>query len=175
MLFTGSSTIRLWTTLAADFPHHQIINRGFGGSEIADSTHFAERIVFPCEPRMIFLRAGGNDIAAGRSSEEVAEDFKKFCGTIHARLPKTTIVYIGWSPSIARWQQADKEKHLNAMIKEYITGKPWLKFIDTYDMVLGEDEKPRPELFVQDKLHFSPAGYKLLVEKVRPFLPSPDK
>jgi hypothetical protein len=60
VLFTGSSTIRLWKTLAQDFPEHRVINRGFGGSQIADATHFADHIIFPCEPRMIFLRAGGN-------------------------------------------------------------------------------------------------------------------
>lgn len=175
VLFIGSSTIRLWSTLSNDFPHHQVINRGFGGSEVADSTHFADRIVFPYRPRMIFLRAGGNDLAAGRSPEEVAADYRDFCETVHAKLPKTMIVYIGWNPTIARWSQAAKEKALNSMAKEYIQDKPWLKYIDTYDMVLGEDNKPRPELFVQDKLHFSPAGYKLLVEKVRPFMPAPDK
>jgi lysophospholipase L1-like esterase len=175
ILFIGSSTIRLWSTLSNDYPHHQVINRGFGGSEVVDSTHFADRIVFSYQPRMIFLRAGGNDLAAGRSAEEVAADLKDFCETVHAKLPHTMIAYIGWNPTIARWSQADKEKALNAMAKDYIKDKPWLKYIDTYDMVLGADNKPRPELFVQDKLHFSPAGYKLLVEKVRPFMPMPDK
>ena len=65
LLFIGSSTIRLWKTLAQDFHQHRVINRGFGGSQIADSTHFAERIIFPYAPRMILLRAGGNDIHAG--------------------------------------------------------------------------------------------------------------
>ncbi len=68
LLFIGSSTIRLWKTLTQDFPNHTVINRGFGGSQIADSTHFAERIIFPYQPRMILLRAGGNDIHAGKSS-----------------------------------------------------------------------------------------------------------
>lgn len=175
ILFIGSSTIRLWSTLSNDYPHHQVINRGFGGSEVVDSTHFADRIVFPYHPRMIFLRAGGNDLAAGSSVEEVAANFKEFCETIHAKLPETVIAYIGWNPTIARWSQADKEKALNALAKDYIKDKPWLKYIETYDMVLGADNLPRPELFVQDKLHFSPAGYRLLVEKVRPFLPMADK
>src|SRR5689334_10304026 len=47
LLFIGSSTIRLWKTLAQDFPTHRVVNRGFGGSEIVDSTHFAERIILP--------------------------------------------------------------------------------------------------------------------------------
>src|SRR5436190_443103 len=66
IVFTGSSTIRLWNTLSTDFPNSKIINRGFGGCEIEDVTHFADRIIFPYEPRMIVLRAGGNDLWAGK-------------------------------------------------------------------------------------------------------------
>src|SRR4051812_8512091 len=32
IVFVGSSSIRRWTTLAADFPGLPVINRGFGGS-----------------------------------------------------------------------------------------------------------------------------------------------
>src|SRR4051812_40681729 len=118
LLFTGSSTIRFWSTLPADFPNQRIINRGFGGSQIEDATHFADRIIFPCEPRMIFLRAGGNDLWAGKSPEQVFADFKDFVQAVHAKLPKTEVVFISLSPSIARWAQADKEKKVNELVAE---------------------------------------------------------
>ncbi len=98
ILFIGSSTIRLWKTLAKDFPDHKVINRGFGGSEIADSTHFADRIIFPYVPKQIFLRAGGNDIHAGRSPEEVAADFADFVRVVHGRLSDAKIVYVAVNP-----------------------------------------------------------------------------
>src|SRR5436190_1874133 len=110
VLFIGSSTIRLWKTLAQDFPEHRVINRGFGGSEIVDSTHFADRVIFPYQPRMILIRAGGNDLWAGKSAEQVFADFKEFATTIHRKLPDTEVVFISLSPSIARLNQADKEK-----------------------------------------------------------------
>lgn len=171
LLFIGSSGIRLWTTLAADFPGYPVINRGFGGSEIVDSTHFADRIIFPYQPKMIFLRAGGNDLAAGKSPGQVFADFKEFVAVVHAKLPDTDIAYISLSPSIARWKQAEKEKELNSMVEEFVRQTPHLKYIETYPMVLGPDGKPRPELFIEDKLHFNAEGYKLLREVVRPFLP----
>ena len=101
-LFTGSSTIRKWTTLAQDFPGLPVINRGVGGSEIVDITHFADRIVFPYEPKMIFFRCGGNDIHDGKSAEQTFADYKEFVATVHAKLPETEIVYISWGPTIAR-------------------------------------------------------------------------
>jgi lysophospholipase L1-like esterase len=171
VLFIGSSTIRLWKTLAEDFPKHRVINRGFGGSQIVDATHFAERIIFPYQPRMIFLRAGGNDIHSGKSPARVFADFKEFVEKIHAKLPTTEIVYISLSPSVARWNEADQTKALNTMVEDYINGKPRLKYIETYETTLGKDGKPRPELFVEDQLHFNAEGYKLLAERVRPYLP----
>jgi hypothetical protein len=171
ILFTGASTIARWKTLQADFTEFKVINRGFGGSEILDCTHFADRIVFPYEPRMIFLRSGGNDIHNGKTAEQVFADFKDFVATVHAKLPDTEILFISQNPTIARWEQRDQEHALNDMVKDFAEKTPHLKFIDVSKMVLGDDGKPRAELFVEDKLHFNDAGNKLLAEHVRPYMP----
>jgi len=170
VLFIGSSTVRLWKTLAQDFPEQRVINRGFGGSQIVDAAHFAERIVFPYEPKRIFLRAGGNDLWAGKSPEQVFTEFKEFVTTVHAKLPETEIVFISWCPTVARWKQADKEKVLNTLVQEFARQTPRVKYIETYPMSLGPDGQPRPDLFVADKLHFNADGYKLLADLVRPYL-----
>ncbi|SIO56752.1 Lysophospholipase L1 [Singulisphaera sp. GP187] len=170
ILFIGSSTIRLWKTLAEDFPEHKVINRGFGGTEIVDATHFADRLIFPHEPKQIFLRAGGNDIHAGRTPKAVARDFRDFVSVVHARLPKAEILYISVSPAPARWGESDKYRELNRLIRQMALEMPLVGFVDTYDMVLKPDGSAIPELFVKDRLHFSPEGYKRLRERVRPFL-----
>jgi lysophospholipase L1-like esterase len=170
ILFIGSSTVRLWTSLAADLPNHRVINRGFGGSQIADSTYFAPRVIFPYAPRAIYLRAGGNDLWAGKSVAQVFADFKEFVSTIQAKLPETDIVYVSLNPSISRWRQAGVTKELNDLIAGFVKGKPHLRYIETYDIALDADGKPRPELFVKDQLHFSAEGYKLLAARVRPDL-----
>jgi lysophospholipase L1-like esterase len=170
ILFVGSSTIRLWKTLAADFPDHPVINRGFGGTEIVDSTHFADRLIFPHEPKQIFLRAGGNDIHAGRIPREVAADFAEFVRVVHARLPRTEILYIAVSPAPSRWGEADKNRELNRLIRELALDMPRVGFVDAYDISLTPDGRARPELFVKDRLHFAPEGYTLLADRVRPFL-----
>jgi len=77
-LFVGSSSIRLWKTMAEDLPGKNVINRGFGGSQIADSVRFADRIVIPYHPARIFFYAGDNDLNAGKSPETVAGDFAAF-------------------------------------------------------------------------------------------------
>jgi len=167
VLFIGSSTIRMWSSLAKDFPQVTVINRGFGGSEIVDATHFAPRIIFPYEPRAIYLRAGGNDLWTGRPVDAVFADFKEFVATVHAKLPATDIIFISLSPAISRWKQADMTKDLNRLIAGFIKDKPHLRYIETYDVPLDPEGKARPELFLGDKLHFNAEGYKLLAERVR--------
>jgi lysophospholipase L1-like esterase len=168
--FIGSSTIARWKTLAQDFAGEPVFNRGFGGSEIADATHFADRIVFPYAPRKIFFRAGGNDLAAGKTAEQVFSDYQEFTARVHAKLPATEIYFISWNPTPARWKQHEAEKKLNTLVADFSRDKPWLKYIETYDLPLGADGMPRAELFVADKLHFNPAGYQLLAGRVRPFV-----
>src|SRR3954470_6240078 len=171
-LFTGASTIRKWTTLAQDYPGKPVINRGVGGSEVVDITHFADRIVFPYEPKMIFFRSGGNDIHNGKSAEQTFADYKEFAALVHAKLPKTEIVFISQNPTLARLEQNDREQAYNKLVKKYSRDKPYLKYCEVTNMVLDKDGKVRPELFVEDKLHFNAEGYKLLAERVRPFLPN---
>ncbi len=112
ILFIGSSSTRLWKTLAQDFPDHKVINRGFGGSQIADSVNYADRIVIPCKPRLIVLQAGGNDIAAGKSPERVLSDFKAFVEKVRARLPETRIAFLSIHPAPVRWAQAEHKSGL---------------------------------------------------------------
>jgi len=168
--FIGSSVIARWKSLKQDFPGQPVFDRGFGGSEIVDSTHFAERIVVPYAPRKIFLRAGGNDLAAGKSPEQVYSDFQEFAGVVHQKLPNTVIYFISWNPTPLRWKQHEAEKKLNDYVKAFVQDKPHLKYIEMYDAPLDAEGKPRPELFVADRLHFNPEGYKLLAARIRPYV-----
>jgi lysophospholipase L1-like esterase len=170
ILFIGSSTVRLWKTLAEDFPGFKVINRGFGGSEIVDSSHFADRLILPHEPRQIFLRAGGNDLHAGRLPKEVAADFAEFVRVVRARLPKAEILFIGLSPAPARWGEADKTRELNRLVRQMALEMPRVGYVDADSISLGPDGRARPELFVKDRLHLSQEGYRLLADRVRPFL-----
>ena len=175
IVFVGSSSIRLWKTLAEDFPQHRVLNRGFGGSEIADSVHFADRIVLPYAPRMVVLYAGGNDLNNGRPPEEVFADFTAFAVKVRAALPAAEIAYISSAGNPARWAQVEKVRALNSLIEGYIRQQTNMKFINVFPRMLGDDGLPKPDIFVADKLHMNPEGYKIWTEVIRPLLPAPDK
>jgi lysophospholipase L1-like esterase len=168
ILFVGSSSIRKWQTLAKDFPGKEVINRGFGGSEIADSTAFAERIIFPYEPRMIVFYAGDNDLANGKSVEQVVADYETFVRTVHAKLPQTRIAFISIKPCPLRWALVEKVKMANERIAAMKDDK--LAFIDVYSHMLGADGKPPADLFLADGLHPSAKCYQLWASLIGPYL-----
>lgn len=169
VLFVGSSSIRLWS-LDKSFPDLDAINRGFGGSEIADSTHFADRIILKHKPRLIFLYAGDNDISRGKSAEVVTEDFQKLVRVVRSRLPETRIVFIAIKPSIARWKLADENAKANAAIHRICQQDRLLDYADIWKPMIGQDGKPRPELFAKDGLHLNDQGYRLWTSVVRPLI-----
>ena len=171
ILFIGSSTIRLWKTLAADFPEHKVINRGFGGSQITDATHFVPRIVFPYAPQLIVLRSGVNDINVGKPPEQVFKDYLEFVETVHAGLPSTRIVYLGLCPTVAHIDRFPQCDRLNQLIREHAADNSLLGYVDCSDMTLGGDGKPRPGLFAADGFHFNADGYQLLTARTQTIIP----
>jgi len=176
VLFVGSSSIRMWTTLADDFPSVPVINRGFGGSEIADAIRFTHRIVLPYEPRMVLLYAGDNDIANGKSASEVLADVQRFVDLVHESLPETRIAFIAIKPSIARWKLVDEMEKANNLVREYAAANDRVEYIDIFTPMLGEDGWPRQELFMEDGLHLNDEGYALWKDIVAPFLtPTPSR
>jgi lysophospholipase L1-like esterase len=170
VLFVGASSIVRWKTLAEDFAGVPVLNRGFGGNQIKDSTFYADKMIFPYEPKAIFLRAGGNDINAGWPAADVFEDFKAFVAKVRGRLPYTPIFFIGQSPSIKRETQIDEGNKLNDLIAAWAKTQTRITYIDTRDLTLDKDGKVRPDLFVDDMLHFNETGYKLLAARVKPFV-----
>jgi len=170
VLFVGSSTIRLWTTLAEDFPGIPVINRGFGGAFIAEVLKYSDRIILPYRPKAIVLFIGGNDIADGRTPESVLKTFKQLTDKIHLALPETQLFYISINPTIARWNLQAQMDATNRLLADYIGGQAWISFIDSAAHMLGPDGKPRIELLADDSLHLNREGYRMLTSLVKPRL-----
>jgi len=169
IVFVGSSSIRLWD-VKQGFPDLPGINRGFGGSQMADSVRYAERIVIPYKPRVVVVFAGGNDIAAGKTPQQVAEDFQSLVHKIQAALPETKIYFVSLFPTVARWKFDDKMRQANALIEAFTKTDARLGYIDTRTRMTSADGGPRPELLRADKLHMNDKGYAIWNEIVGPIL-----
>ena len=168
VLFVGSSSFRLWPDLAGDFPGVPALNRGFGGSTLPDVLHFAPRIVLPYRPRLVLLYAGDNDIASGRTPAQVLDDYRAFVALVRRALPATRIAFVSIKPSPSRWALVDRVREANRLVREEAARDTLQRYIDVFTPMLGADGRPRPELFVADSLHMTPAGYAIWREVLAP-------
>ncbi|WP_310541523.1 SGNH/GDSL hydrolase family protein [Phenylobacterium sp.] len=164
-LFTGSSSVRFWKTLDQDMAPHPVINRGFGGSQIADVTLYFDQVVTPYRPRAIFFYAGENDLNAGRTPDQVVADFQAFLDRKDKTLGATKVYFISLKPSKARWDQLASQSQVNAAIKALADQRPDLDYVDVVPAML-EAGAPK-DIFVADGLHMTPAGYVLWTQVVR--------
>ena len=171
VLFVGSSTIRLWTDLREDFRQLPVvINRGFGGSTMADCNYFVKRLVLQYRPRQVIVYAGDNDLAEGRSPAQVLESLRSFAGTVRTELPDTRISYVSIKPSPLRSALLPRIREANALIADYLSGVPGTDYIDIFSPMMAADGQPRAELFGPDRLHMNAAGYDLWQSAIRPYL-----
>lgn len=170
ILFTGSSSIRFWRSLAADFPNENTLNRGFGGSEMTDLLYYAEPLILSYQPKMIFIYEGDNDLNSGKSAVEILETAEKLLALIRARLPKTTIIFISAKPSLARWQLKDKYLNFNEQLKQWTEKQKRVKFADVWSALVDSEGNVLPDIFIEDGLHLNEKGYMLWADVIRKFI-----
>jgi gluconolactonase len=169
IVFVGSSSIRKWTSVAKDFPECHVLNRGFGGSQLADSVYYADRIVIPYKPKTVVLFAGSNDINFGLTPEEVRANFQAFVKKIKAALPSTEIIFLSISTSPSRWTEFDRVQKANQLIQAEIKSTPNVRYVDVVSGML-ENGKPNPTIYSPDRLHMNPKGYAIWTAILRPYL-----
>ena len=159
VLFVGSSSIRLWSSLKEDMAPLPVLNRGFGGSTIGQSNFYFDRIVAPYRPRAIVFYAGENDLDGGLAPATAASDFRRFMELKRAKLGKTPVFYISAKPSKLRFGQLARQSELNAAIRQMVVASKDLTFIDVVTPML-RDGQPQ-DLYVEDGLHMNAAGYAI--------------
>jgi len=169
VIFTGSSSIRMWD-IENSFPGEGYVNRGFGGSTIPGSIRYIDALVIEHKPRLVVFYSGDNDIAVGRPAETVLSDFSYFVGHIHHELPNARIVVISIKPSIARWDKIEEIRRANKLIQEWTTMVDHVDYVDIHDAMLGSDGKPDPDLLLDDGLHLTAAGYAIWNAALAPYL-----
>lgn len=173
VVFVGSSSIRLWKTLATDFPAARPLNRGFGGSHISDCVYHFDRLVGVHRPRLVVLYCGGNDVAAGKTPEQVAADFREFCTRLHAALPDTRLVVNSIKITPSRWHLREPVAFANALIATHCAADPRRTFLDLTPVMLTPHGLPRDELYVDDCLHLNARGYEVWRAQLAPLVEPP--
>ncbi len=169
VIFAGSSSIKLWTSLEEDMYPYPVIQRGYGGARLSDFAVYADRIFapHPCRAIVIFI---ANDITGGDSDKtpsEVAALFRYLIRTIRKTHPETPVFWIAVTPTAARWSAWNEIQKGNSMIRDVCERNRNTWFIRTDFAFLDENGKPRTELFVDDKLHLNQHGYAIWTEIIK--------
>jgi lysophospholipase L1-like esterase len=160
VVFYGSSSIRLWDSLAADFPDAPVVNCGFGGSTLEACAWFFARLVLPLSPAALVLYAGDNDLGDGREPGFVAEQLTHLLRQLDAHDEAVPVAILSIKPSPARWALRDRIVEANASFRSSASQRAHTHYVDVFTPML-HDGAPRNELFLEDGLHMDRAGYAL--------------
>ena len=161
VLFTGSSSIRLWSTLARDMNPFPIIQRGYGGAKLSDMAVYIDRIVYPHPCRAIVLFVA-NDITGAEddiSPEETARLFKKLLKTIRKKFPDTPVFWIAVTPTPLRWKVWAEIQQAAGLISAVCEKDKNTYFVRTDFAFLNKAALPDESLFMPDRLHLNTDGY----------------
>ena len=167
----GSSSMRGWHhRIAADLAPLTVIKRGFGGSTVFDVLHYADRVVLAYAPRAVLLYEGDNDVAAGIPVAQIEATYAALVARLRGAQPDLRIYLMSAKPSPSRWHLWPQMADLNRRLAALSAADPKLIYVDVATPMLGADGEPRPEIFKEDRLHMTDAGYDLWAAAVAPVL-----
>lgn len=168
-LFVGSSSIRLWN-VAQSFPAYDTVNRGFGGATVREVLAHYEQVVAGVRPKSVIVYVGENDIAEGRSPDEVAADLLALMGRLRADMPNARIAYLSMKPTPLRRDLYPRMAAVNAIIRARADGA--YDYLDIAAALLDGGGEPDAQYFGTDGLHLNPRGYALWTSIVERWLQS---
>ncbi len=168
VLFVGSSSIKRWKTLSLDMSPMPAINRGFGGSTLAEAEYYFHRIIYKHNPRILVVYSGENDLhSKWLTFDTVIADFNRFRAKVRQFLPNTRCFFISVKHSPSRWNSAEKFDKANLLISEFCRTDPQWEFIDVRPFMKASDGSPDSDLFTPDCLHLNEPGYAIWAREVR--------
>lgn len=172
IVFAGSSSFRYWDTLVSDMKPLDVINRGFGGSEMTDLNFYAKRIVTAYRPSAVVVYEGDNDLAEGssKSPQMVAGDFRRFIRIVHMDLPDTWIFVLSIKPSKARWDEWPKMQMANELIRNYTGSQQHVAYLDIATPMFDAKGNLPADLFKSDGLHPTAKLYAMWTAIIKPAL-----
>ena len=176
VVFVGSSSIRLWTSLVKDMGPSPVIQRGFGGAKLADVDYYAERLVNAYKPAAVVVFAGTNDISEDMTytPRQLADTYKSFVAKVRKDQNNVPIYYIGITPSVLKWNVWDKGQATNNLIRDFIEQDENHTFIDTSVALLEELGEPNPDNYADEflwgGLHLNAKGYAIWTNVIKPYL-----
>lgn len=172
IVFTGSSSIRMWQDILAHYPEYQIINSGFGGAEMSDLLYHLEHAVLKFAPAKVFIYGGDNDVGSGRPVSLIMEQAVKIAEIIESKFPDCQIIFISAKPSIVRWHLHPTYEKLNQELELLASKNGNIRYVNIWEAMLNDRGVVNPSLFIADGLHMNQVGYDIWSQAIRPYVES---
>ncbi|MEP2278150.1 GDSL-type esterase/lipase family protein [Maribacter sp.] len=172
IVFTGSSSVRLWRKLKEEFPKHQIVNSGFGGSQASDLLLFTDELILAYNPKKVFIYEGDNDLWSKKSPNDVLNTTTEIIRRIKAKNASTQVILISAKPSISRWKIRNKYKRLNRKMNRFVKNDPNLFYVDVWKPMMNK-RKLKTDIFIEDGLHMNQKGYDIWYEAMKDLVNQP--
>lgn len=172
IVFTGSSSIAYWDSLAKDMKPLAVVNSAFGGAEYSDLLDRLDELVFAYHPSVVVVYAGDNDLAAGsrKTPQSVAMDVRQFVTRVQSKLPGSWVYVLSIKPSYARWNSWHKMKEANQMIQEFLRTRERTQYIDVASPMFDASGNLPRDLFISDGLHPAAKCYAIWISVIKPVL-----
>lgn len=171
IVFTGSSSVRMWEDLQERFPDKQILNMGFGGSQSSDLERYLDELILKYNPVKVFIYEGDNDIQLKKRPRAIAGTMLNILEELRHQKPELDIVLISAKPSISRWHLKRKYIRLNKRLRKLAAEMKDVQYADVWTIMLNK-RKLKKDLFIEDGLHMNSKGYDLWYNVLKDFVNS---
>lgn len=161
VVFTGSSSIRMWKDVQDFYPDINAINTGFGGSHFSDLFQYLDELIFRFDPDKVFIYEGDNDVAGEKKPIQILLHAAMVYGAVKTKLPDAKIYFISPKPSISRWHLKETYEETNSLLKDFCNANENLSYIDVWNPMLNNSGEPMSDIFIEDDLHMNAKGYQI--------------
>ncbi|MAU15490.1 MAG: G-D-S-L family lipolytic protein [Muricauda sp.] len=169
IVFTGSSSIRLWKDVQERFPDHQVLNTGFGGSQFSDLQHYLDELILNYNPVKVFIYEGDNDVFAKKRPRKIIQIAQNIIDTLQQKKPDMEIVLISAKPSISRWKFRGRYRRLNRKLHKLASETKGIDYVDVWYPMLDK-RKVRQDIFIEDGLHMNSKGYDIWYDVIKNYM-----
>ena len=154
------------------FPDKRVLNRGIGGDRIVGMLARLDPIVGG-QPRAIFIMAGVNDLVfTDISNEDLLGQYERMLDIIADKSPRTKVYIQSALPVDESRGESLKGKNVriaefNALLQRAAAARG-LQYIDIWSSMAENGQLPEKYHF--DGIHLKADGYKVWIDKIRPYV-----
>ncbi|MDA5638437.1 MULTISPECIES: GDSL-type esterase/lipase family protein [Agrobacterium] len=166
--FYGSSSFRIWGSIAEDLGSLDIVNLGFGGGTYLSASHYMHQLLVPLKPNRVVLYFGENDIASdGLKAQTSLRHLHDLRDGIYRALPQADVFVVAIKHSPARWIYRHEFDLFNQMSRDWCNSSERTTWLDPNAGLIGENGLPMFRYYLPDLVHLNAAGYAVWSEALR--------